>query len=183
MRMRSKFVIGAVRSLDSFRHRRDGSAAVEFALVAPLFFAVLFAIIETGLVLFAGEVLESGTQDVSRLIFTGDAQSMSKADFKNRLCGRVTALFDCSKIEIDVRAFSPGSTVTIVNPIDPGTGQFINSFVYQMDQASIGSTVVVRAFYQWPLFVTQLGYNIANIDRGTINSKRLLAGTAAFVPQ
>ena len=41
------------------------------------------------------------------------------------------------------------------------------------------ATVVVRGFYQWPLFVTGLGYNIANIGRGTLN-KRLLVATSAF---
>ena len=40
--------------------------------------------------------------------------------------------------------------------------------------------MVVRAFYQWPLYVTGLGYNIANIGRNTANTKRLLAATAAF---
>jgi hypothetical protein len=41
---------------------------------------------------------------------------------------------------------------------------------------------VVRGFYQWPLIVTGIGYNIANIGRGTVNSKRLLAATSAFRP-
>jgi hypothetical protein len=35
---------------------------------------------------------------------------------------------------------------------------------------------VIRAFYQWPLFVTQLGYNISNLN----GSKRLLSATVAF---
>ena len=39
-----------------------------------------------------------------------------------------------------------------------------------------GDIVVVRLFYQWPLFVTGLGYNIANLN----GSKRLLSATAAF---
>ena len=39
-----------------------------------------------------------------------------------------------------------------------------------------GDIVVVRLFYQWPLFVTGLGYNIANLT----GSKRLLSATAAF---
>jgi hypothetical protein len=39
-----------------------------------------------------------------------------------------------------------------------------------------GDIVVVRVFYQWPLFVTGLGYNIANLT----GSKRLLTATAAF---
>jgi hypothetical protein len=41
------------------------------------------------------------------------------------------------------------------------------------------ATVVVHGFYQWPLYVTGLGYNIANIN-GVSGSKRLLAATAAF---
>jgi hypothetical protein len=36
--------------------------------------------------------------------------------------------------------------------------------------------VVVRMFYQWPLFVTGLGFNISNLS----GNKRLLVGTAAF---
>jgi hypothetical protein len=36
--------------------------------------------------------------------------------------------------------------------------------------------VVVQLFYQWPLIVTGLGYNIANLS----GNKRNLVATAAF---
>jgi hypothetical protein len=39
-----------------------------------------------------------------------------------------------------------------------------------------GDIVVVRMFYQWQLFVTGLGFNLANLAGG----KRLLSATAAF---
>ena len=39
--------------LRRFRRNRRGSAVVEFALVAPMFFALLFAIIETALMFFS----------------------------------------------------------------------------------------------------------------------------------
>jgi Flp pilus assembly protein TadG len=58
-------------ALRRFRRNRRGSAAVEFALVAPVFFALLFAIIETSIVFFAGQVLETITQDAARTILTG----------------------------------------------------------------------------------------------------------------
>jgi Flp pilus assembly protein TadG len=35
--------------------KAGGSAAVEFALVAPVFFALLFAIIETAIMFFASQ--------------------------------------------------------------------------------------------------------------------------------
>ena len=54
---------------------RRGAAAVEFALVAPPFLALLFAILELALVFFASQALETVTQDSSRLIMTGQAQT------------------------------------------------------------------------------------------------------------
>jgi hypothetical protein len=39
-----------------------------------------------------------------------------------------------------------------------------------------GYIVVVKLFYIWPLFVTGLGYNIANLS----GSQRLLTATAVF---
>ena len=80
-----------------FRHNRRGSAMVEFALVAPIFFALLFAIIEVAMVFYASQVLETVTQDTARQIFTGQAQgaNMTAAQFKSSLCGRAVALFDC----------------------------------------------------------------------------------------
>ena len=61
--------------LRRFRSNRRGSVAVEFSLIALPFFALLFAIIETALVFFASQVLETAVQDSSRLILTGQAQT------------------------------------------------------------------------------------------------------------
>src|ERR1700677_3992169 len=61
-----------------WRRCRDngrGSAAVEFALVAPVFFALLFAIVETAIMFFAGQVLETVTQESARQVLTGQAQT------------------------------------------------------------------------------------------------------------
>ena len=167
------------RSLRRFRRNQCGSAAVEFAFIAPMFFALIFAIIESALVFFAGQVLETGTQDSARLMMTHQAQdsAMTQAQFKQDLCNRVAVLFACANVYVDVKTYTSFSTVTITDPID-GSGNFVNNFTYQ--SSNPGDTVVVRAFYQWPLFVTKLGYNIANIGRGSTSPYRLLAATAAF---
>lgn len=169
------------KTLRRFRRNRRGSAAVEFAFVAPIFFVMLFAIIETSLVFFAAQVLETGTQDSARLMLTHQAQdaNMSQAQFKQDLCNRVVVLFSCDGIYVDVKTYAEGSAVSITDPID-GAGNFVTNFTYQTAPAGSANTVIVRAFYQWPLIVTGLGYNIANIGRNSSNSKRLLAATAAF---
>src|SRR3954449_7778365 len=88
------------KALRRFRRNRRGSSAVEFALVAPVFFALLFAIIETAIVFFASQVLETITQDSARFVQTGQAQAAKylKEDFKKEVvCTRPFAnlLFDC----------------------------------------------------------------------------------------
>jgi len=168
------------KALRRFRRNRRGSSAVEFALVAPVFFALLFAIIETALVFFAGQVLETGVQDTGRLIYTSQTPGLA-ADFKQPLCDRVATLFSCAGLCVDVRSYSAGTAITITDPID-ASGNFNGTCVYQ-PPTDLSQTVVVRAFYQWPLVVTGLGYNIANIGRDTANSKRLLAATSAFRSQ
>jgi Flp pilus assembly protein TadG len=164
-----------------FRRNRRGSAAVEFALVAPAFFALLFAILETGIMFFAGQVLETVTQNAARAVMTGQAQTagLNQATFKVAdVCQSGTSqlaniLFDCNAISVDVQNYPSFSNVTFNSQIDGGNN-FINNMQYNPGQAC--DIVVVRVFYQWPLFVTGLGYNIANLTGG----KRLLTGTAAF---
>lgn len=176
-------------TLRRFRRNRHGSAAVEFALVAPVFFALLFAIIETAIVFFAGQVLETITQNSARTVLTGQAQNgqlpacpppppgqppCTPADqFKSYVCSQIPALFDCNKLYVDVESYSSFSSVVINSHID-GAGNFDTNMQYSPGNA--GDIVVVRLFYQWPLFVTGLGYNIANLT----GSQRLLVATAAF---
>jgi Flp pilus assembly protein TadG len=164
-----------------FSRNRRGSTAVEFALVAPMFFLLLFAIMETALVFFAGQILEISAQDTARLIFTNQAQgTMTANDFKTNLCNRIVVLMSCGGLYVDVKTFPSFSTIRasdLADPID-SSGNFVDNFNYPTPAP--GDTVIVRAYYQWPLFVTQLGYNMANINRNTSTSKKLLTATIAF---
>ena len=156
--------------------REDGAAAVEFALVAAPFLALMFAIIETALVFFAGQVLETATADSSRLILTGQAQTASfdQAAFKNAVCTRLVALFDCQAgIKIDVRKYNDFSSADLSKPID-ANGNLVENFVYQ--PGSAGDIVVVRVMYQWSVYSSLLGFSLSDMAGG----KRLLVATAAF---
>ena len=116
-------------ALHRFRRNRRGSAAVEFALVAPVFFALLFAIIETAIVFFAGQVLETVTQDSARKIMTGQAQTANytKAQFKETVVCPTGALakvlFNCDNLFIEAKSYPTFPNVTITEPID-GSQEF-----------------------------------------------------------
>jgi Flp pilus assembly protein TadG len=160
--------------LRRFRRNRRASAALEFALVAPVFFALLFAIIETALMFFANQVLETITQDSARMIFTGQAQSASytQAQFATDVCNRIPALFSCNNVWIDVESSSAASGVNNNSCVD-ASGNFVTA---QYKPGGPSDIVVVQLCYKWPIFVTGLGYNIANLP----GSKRLLTASAAF---
>lgn len=162
--------------LRRFRRNHRGSAVVEFALVAPVFFGLLFAIIELALVFFASQLLETVTQDSARMIMTGQAQTASytQAQFKNLVCSKIVVMFDCvNGVSIDVQSYSGFGSVNIADPID-ASKNFVPPNNYL--PGGPGDIVVVRIFYQWPLIVTGLGFNVANLS----GSKRLLTATAAF---
>jgi Flp pilus assembly protein TadG len=160
--------------LRRFARQQEGAAAVEFALVAAPFLALIFAILETALVFFSGQALETAVADASRLIMTGQAQTqgMSQTGFKSAVCARIYGLFDCQNgVYVDVKTFSSFASVAMPTPID-GQGNFQNSFNY--NPGGPGDIVVVRLFYQWPVYVSLLGLN--NLSGG----KRLMVATAAF---
>ena len=70
------------------------------------------------------------------------------------------------------RATPPSPSVKISDPISGGVFQPAMGYT----PGGAGDIVVVRLFYQWPLFVTGLGYDIANLA----DSKRLLSATVVF---
>ena len=72
-----------------------------------------------------------------------------------------------------MKTFTSFSNVSMTNPVD-GSGNFTPPNNYQ--PGGPGDIVVVRLFYQYPVYVSLLGFNLSNVNGG----KRLLAATAAF---
>jgi Flp pilus assembly protein TadG len=156
---------------------QDGATTIEFAMVAAPFLAMIFAIMETAIVFFAGQALETAGADSARLIMTGQAQSQGfdQAKFKEAVCGKIYALFNCSGgLYVDVKCYPSFASVNTAKPIDSSGNLQTGSFVY--NPGGPGDIVVVRLMYQWPVYVSLLGLNLAD----TTGSKRLLMSTVAF---
>jgi Flp pilus assembly protein TadG len=158
--------------------REDGAAAVEFAIVAAPFLALVFAIIETAVVFFAGQTLETAIADASRLILTGQAQQQNfdGQAFKQAVCQRIFGLFDCQNgIKVDVRKYSSFGGGDLSKPLD-AQGNLQGNFGNNYQPGGPGEIVIVRAIYEWPVYVQLLGFNLADMNNG----KRLIMATAAF---
>lgn len=152
----------------------DGSAAVEFSIVLLPFLMLMFMIIETALVFFAGQTLETAVADSARLILTGQAQTsnMSQSAFKNAVCAKIYGLFDCTNgVYVDVQNYASFGSVSNTVQYD-AQGRPVTNY----NPGTQGSIVVVRLMYQWPIVVPFLRSYLADPSSTT----RMLVATAAF---
>ena len=164
------------RTAQRFIRHRKGTAAIEFAFIAVPFLALTFAILETALVFFAGQTLETAVADAGRLIMTGQAQNggFSQDDFKKAVCGDVTsAVLDCNNIYVSVTNYSSFSAVNNTPPVN--NGQFDATKMNYSPGVSC-DIVAVQVYYQWPIYVSLLGLNLSNLN----GNYRLLAATSVF---
>jgi Flp pilus assembly protein TadG len=169
-----RLTIGA--SWAKLLRREDASAAIEFAVVAAPFLALLFAIMETALMFLASQTLETAAQNSGRLILTGQAQNQgySMVSFQNAVCGKLASFFNCNNILIDVRTAANFSSANTSLPIQ--NGQLQNNFTFS--PGNPGDIVIVRLMYQWPVFVSLLG--LSNALSNMSGNSNLLMATAAF---
>jgi Flp pilus assembly protein TadG len=159
------------------RHQR-GAVAVEFGLILLPFLALMFGIMETALVFFADQTLETAVADSARLIMTGQAQtqSLTAATFKNAVCARIYGLFDCQNgVYVNVQTYSSFGGISYTPPLDSHGNLVSSNFVYQ--PGGPGDIVVVQLFYQWPIYVSLM--NLSNLSNMS-GHNRLLVATAAF---
>jgi Flp pilus assembly protein TadG len=157
---------------------QKGATVVEFALVAAPFLALLVALIQTALVFFAGRVLDETTEEASRIILTGQAQTtnMTQAKFATWVCQNTFALFNCNNFMINVQNYSDFSSASTATPTLTFNAQGQVTNTWNFNPGNPGDIVVVQVMYQWPIVLGPLGFNLSNLSNGN----RLLISTAAF---
>ena len=167
---------GCIAARRFIRHQ-DGATTVEFAHGRRAVLAMVFAIIETAVVFFAGQALETAGADSARLIMTGQAQTQGydQAAFKQAVCNKIYGLFNCAGgLYVDVKNYSSFASISTSKPVDSGGNLQTSSFGYSPGGPC--AIVVVRLMYQWPVYVSLVGLNLSD----TAGSKRLLMSTIAF---
>lgn len=159
------------------RRRREGSTAVEFALVALPFFLLLFGILEIGLVLLVDALAETAVSDAGRQIRTGQAQELQlkPEDIKARLCANMSVFAgDCpDRAFIDIRVVEDFSDPKEPDPMK--TGLFDPS-VLTYQPGGPGDRVLIRVWYEQPI-VTPF---IAQALSRTSDHRVMLTTTLAF---
>lgn len=155
---------------------------MEFALVATPFLALLFGIIELGLVFMGSVTLENATQAAARKVRTGQvvspgssaAKEVARGAFRDAICdGMGWMKTDCTtNLVVDVRTFSDFQNISYNDPInnktfDPGQVTF--------ETGGPSEIVLVRAYYPWKLIVPLMSGALEKTP-----GKTLLTSVTAF---
>jgi Flp pilus assembly protein TadG len=152
-----------------FCRARNGTTAVEFALIAPPFLALIIAIFQMTAFLFAQQALQTAAVEAGRLILTGQVQngSLTQSQFKtNDVCPLLAAMFTCSNVYVNVQSYnnftaaSTGAPTLTYN----GSGAVTNTWAY--DLGSPGQVMVLQLIYQWPIISGPLGSVLPNLGNG-----------------
>lgn len=158
---------------------RDESAlaALEFAMVGPIFLLLIMGVLENGLTLWQQSMLDNATRDAARLIETGQQQG-GGTNFATKLCNEISGLMQCSALQYRVQT---GSTFAgISSTLSIGSGGTATGFTAYPNTLSstglsAGKDTLVQVIYTRSYIVPWLGKAMS----GTNDYKQLLS-TAAF---
>jgi Flp pilus assembly protein TadG len=161
-----------------------GATAVEFALIAPPFLALIAGLIQVFLIFFAQSVLENAVRASARQILTGQVQSQDAslssaaaiAAFHQTVCNNAIVLFTCTGLMVDVEVANNWSSTNVAMPVLTYDSNGNVNNTWQFNPGNAGDIVVVRVVYLWPAFFGSLGFNWANQANGT----REMMASAAF---
>jgi Flp pilus assembly protein TadG len=164
-----------------WRGDERGSAAIEFALIAPVFFFLMFVIAETALVFIAEQVLDNAVFETARLIRTGQTQSMSADDFREEVCNRAALFINCEGSDfylevVPATSFADLADKIDTSPIDEDDEDGGFNDPPAVDFGDAGGIMLVRVYYQWPTNQIFGSLSLKNLSNG----KRLIGSFAAF---
>ncbi|MFN3828150.1 MAG: TadE/TadG family type IV pilus assembly protein [Micavibrio sp.] len=158
---------------------REGSTAIEFAIVVVPFAITAAFIIELAMVYTANSLMIGAVQDAVRAVRTGQVQVISDPDeaedfFREQICNHIPVrLVNCNSIQFSVEvmdAFASADTDTELNEDGEIEGE-------EFDTGGSGDIVMVRVLYYHPLLTPIVSEFLSDSP----NNTKLM--TSAFVFQ
>lgn len=147
--------------LRRLRADQGGVTALEYAIIAPLLFGIIFVAIEVTIILFADASLETAAHRVTRIGKLGvpegmDCETAVRKELERNLSRWVSSLAD---LRIDVKLYEPGMPFGDVD--DP-------NYEPVCDAGERGDMVVYRMGFDRPGitgFISWLGIDMMRFER------------------
>ncbi|MCO6186510.1 TadE/TadG family type IV pilus assembly protein [Rhizobium sp. L1K21] len=149
----------------SLWRNKNGSAAIEFAMLILPFSLIIFAIFEIALLFFVDSSLDSALHRTARAVRIGTAQKANwDIDrFKSEVCSNMALYFNCSNSLLIVSApVSDTNNVTYVDPVKDGALNVTEKF----DPGAKNNDVLIQAFIPWSPVLPMFGFAGAKLSNG-----------------
>lgn len=157
------------------KDEEDGVTAIEFSMLALPFFALLMAIIETSLMFFAGQMLESSVDDVGRQIRTGQLDNnMTEVDLRDAICTEAELLFSCEDIKIDMQVVAEFED--LADKPEPNDDGELDDSSFTFTPAGPRQVVMVTVMTEWPIYTNYLQQYLSKLK----SKNALLTAVAVF---
>ena len=126
----AKYLRAVAREISRFCRVREGTTAVEFALIAPAFLATLIALLQTCVFLFAQMALQNAAMEAGRYFLTGQAQNngWTASTIASKVCP--SAVFTCSNLIVIVQNYSSFAAANTSAPQLYSNGQPVTTWAY-----------------------------------------------------
>lgn len=137
-----------MKLLRSLKRDREGSAAIEFAILALPFFVVIFAIAEIAIMYFVDSGLDAALHKAVRQVRVGVAKSgaWDAKKFKDVVCSELSYSFNCAtSLKVRATVVTNMASITKASPISGGNLAVTEDF----NLGDSGSYVLVQAFLPW----------------------------------
>jgi Flp pilus assembly protein TadG len=118
---------------------RAGATAVEFAVIAPVIFALVFGIIELGRALMVTHILADVARDASRYAVVTEGANQTSADIQSYATGRLSA-YGISTVKTPVVSVNDSSATDLSASVGPAQQTGSSNF----GKYSNGSEVTVK---------------------------------------
>jgi Flp pilus assembly protein TadG len=156
-----------------------GTPAVEFALVYPIFLAIVLATLQAATIFLVKAFFESTAEEAARTVLTNQVGALTAAQFQTQICNDLTALFDCSEVTVELEPLPAGTTnLAALLPTFDASGNLVGGPTVDVgvNSAVPGTDMMLVVMYPWPVFGGPLGLNFANMGNG----KMLMTSTQVF---
>jgi Flp pilus assembly protein TadG len=152
-----------------FRRNREGSTAIEFALLAVPFMLLVFAVLETCISFAAQQVMANAADDVARQLRTGQIKpaDIDETELRSLLCDRMEVIVSagCPGLEVDLRQYNTFEEAAQVRIRLAPNGDLDTSDFAVAPGPSM-SRNMLRVFYRWPVITDFMRKSMANLPDG-----------------
>jgi Flp pilus assembly protein TadG len=148
--------ISSRRHIQALVNATNGGAAIEFALIAPIFVAFMISILEAPAIIFSNMALNRMTNDVSMAVRADPGRLLSASDVRTIACGASSILINCAATKLDIQIVPLGSSIPAGSTYQRST------------TVGIPDQIVLR--YRWNSFLPISAIGLSSADEGALKS-------------